>query len=395
MNVLYWPVNTTKSQVLKITQGDISRHLLTDWMPMRPSGVSAAVFGWPQEILESHPFNGSPQYTGWMMAAAAAGMERQWKGVVSWMLGVAGTRHVLEVEKYRWVAPLSAFYPNAVAGVHTPPGMPSSFAPGCITIDAATKGVKNNLRPDYIAIRPQNNTFDWAIVESKGTRDALSGRHACPAHWYKQAKNAVVTDVKSGQVLPTPRNIVVATRIEPNAKTPRGRRVQIRAWNSADPPARGLPAAAVTEVVGAHLFGLFKNLHMGEVAEAIAESVNSFGDKFSERSPRDPQSGERIRDVGLAVLADLEQTNGSRDQRVFRRYFTSEVGDVFADLETPLVDIAKDFIKARREDQFESAIRRADGQLDEIDSADRTKADERPRRTAGVTVQIPERRLRG
>jgi hypothetical protein len=36
---------------------------------------------------------------------------------LSWMLGVAGARHILASEGYRWIAPLSAFYPDAVQAV--------------------------------------------------------------------------------------------------------------------------------------------------------------------------------------------------------------------------------------------------------------------------------------
>jgi hypothetical protein len=37
---------------------------------------------------------------------------------MSWMLGIAASRRVLEDEGYRWVAPLSAFFKNAVAAVN-------------------------------------------------------------------------------------------------------------------------------------------------------------------------------------------------------------------------------------------------------------------------------------
>src|SRR5437773_2204350 len=100
MLVDFWGVGMTTPSTLPMTTSSISSHLLADWVPSLPSSVSSSFVGWPPFLIEVVPIGGGNFLA---LRAEAGRSERQWKGVLSWMLGIAGTRHVLESEGYRWI----------------------------------------------------------------------------------------------------------------------------------------------------------------------------------------------------------------------------------------------------------------------------------------------------
>ncbi len=193
------------------------------------------------------------------------------------MLGVAGTRHVLKLENYRWIAPLSAFYPDAVQKVDLSAWHPAFPR----TSVAATRDPRNRfrVRPDYVAIRstggaPSGGLYDWAAVESKVTHACLTNLKTCPAAWTNQAHNVVLT-VNDAR-LAIPRNLVIATRVNPNAAAPPTRCMQIRAWTHRNLSEESrLPQEGAVEIAAASLFGLFTGLRFRENALAIALSVQA------------------------------------------------------------------------------------------------------------------------
>ena len=200
--------------------------------------------------------------------------EHQWKGVLSWMLGVAGARHVLAYEGYRWVAPLSAFYPNAKHEVDLS-AWNSTFPRSSISA-WRVPGSRTRLLPDYLALRSTSsatsNHYEWAVAEAKGTRACLTSASTCPGSWSRQVRNAVIA--VNGTRLRVPRHLVIATRVNPNATSARARRIQVRAWNNAESPNEPLLGAdGAIEIVAANLFGLFKGLGLRQNALAIALSV--------------------------------------------------------------------------------------------------------------------------
>jgi len=190
------------------------------------------------------------------------------------MLGVAGTRHILQAEGYRWVAPLSAFYPDSVQDVDLS-GWSLSFPQSSIVADRPENS-RSRLRPDYLAIRPlpsnePEQQYQFALAESKGTHRYLTNLNPCPVDWYNQARNARV--IIDGSPIIIPRHLVIATRVNPNAIRDRNRRLQVRAWNKAEDSISAAPPDAVADIVAAQLFGFFRNLRLRETARAIALSV--------------------------------------------------------------------------------------------------------------------------
>jgi len=112
-SVKLWKVGSAFSQDLVLTAQDVSAHLLSDWLPGVPAGQGADFMGWPRRLLSS-------QFGQLCLSDLVARTERQWKGMVSWMLGVAGARAYLTNDGYRWIAPISAFFEDAVQPVSVP-----------------------------------------------------------------------------------------------------------------------------------------------------------------------------------------------------------------------------------------------------------------------------------
>ena len=116
-------------------------------------------------------------------------------------------------------------------------------------------------------------THGCTVAEAKGVVDQLSGKTACPADWYNQARNVTVT--VNGAEITVPRHLVVATRVNPNAANASTRRLQIRAWNRKEELSieHRLPPEAAVDIASAHLFGMFRALRLRENALALALSV--------------------------------------------------------------------------------------------------------------------------
>jgi hypothetical protein len=234
-----------------MTVGDISSHLLADWVPSLPAAIGSSFIGWPPFLFELTKHRNNDVLA---IRPEVGRSERQWKSVLSWMVGVAGARHILASEGYRWIAPLSAFYPEAVQLVDLSTWNPS-FPPSSVTASRPL-GSRHRLRPDYLALRSTAATqtmgqYEWAVAEAKGTRRCLTNLKMCPTAWSNQARN--VTVKVDGSEVTIPRHLVIATRLNPTASSSTTRRMQIRAWNRRDEPREPAPSPeAALEIVAAH-----------------------------------------------------------------------------------------------------------------------------------------------
>jgi len=268
MLVQCWRVGAAAPSDLPMTLNHICGHLTVDWIPSLPATVSSSFVGWPPYLIEPLHIGGSEFLS---LREEAGRSDRQWKGVLSWMLGIAGTRHFLDSEGYCWVAPLSAFYPNATGSVDLT-GWNVPFPPSSLVAYRAP-GARSRLRPDYIAVRPgsppESDSYEWAVAESKGTCRSLANLTLCPTDWYNQVRNVHLE--LNGAPLTIQRHLVVATRVNTAATNLQTRQLQLRAWNSEEEPERtALPVGAAVNVAAAHLFGFFKTLHLRENARALA-----------------------------------------------------------------------------------------------------------------------------
>ena len=399
MNAEFWDVGATSSEWLSLTPDDVSKHLLADWMPSMPCSVSSAFLGWPEFLLEE-VISGEDHFL--TVSRSAGRSERQWKSILSWMLGVAGTRHFLQKERYQWIAPLSAFYPEAVQEVDISKWNPE-FPRSALTAVLA-QGAASPLRPDYVALREQVGPdgqigFEWALVESKGTVYSLAGMTSCPGHWHDQARSVQLQH--HGAELDVSRYIVVATRVNPNAARERTRRLQVRAWNSKETKAAGKShREAAVEVTAAHLFGLFTNLRMRENARVMAASVQARATFRSKH--RRPAARDELRRLRDAADREIESRRGeavSMPSLTGRRAPTSvwietDFGELLVELDSAAVTLAADLSEAEDPDEAVEKLQQGTRELDEWSRQAPRRNQRSVSLPSGVTVTAFPRRSR-
>lgn len=363
MIVEFWGVGATTATAMPLTVENVSSQILADWLPMLPTSLSPALVGWPPFLIETVPISIGDCLT---LQERAAQSEKQWKGVVSWMLGVAGTRQFLESDGYRWIAPLSAFYPETTRRF-VPQPWNLRFPPSSISARRLQNG-PSRLRPDYLAIRPlpssgPDGAYEFAVAESKGTHISLSNRNICPSDWYNQARN--VSLIVGQSQITIPRHLVVATRVNPNAEQSETRRLQVRAWNKSDELPVSLPPEMVSNIIAAQLFGFFLNLGLHETARAIASSV------FTWSNQADSAQAEVLSMRDEAVHASnvelLSKTTPSSAQGAdVGAIISIDIGrgPIEVVVAPPTMMLTRNLCQARSSGDFQSAIKSANSELD-------------------------------
>jgi len=383
MHVQYWGVGVNTMRPLRMSSANISAYLMDDWVPSIPAALSSAFMGWPPLLIEETPIDALHYLS---LRRELGSTERQWKGFLSWMLGIAGTRRVLKLEGYRWIAPASAFYPNVVYPVDLSQWHPS-FPSSVVTVELPPNP-KSRLRPDYLAIRSIGGKLDWAIAESKGTSQCLTNMNSCPRDWRNQANNAAVR--VNGRRLKIPRHIVIATRSNPNAIFPKTRRLQVRAWNSAlEPSEPGLPQLA-TEIVSAHLFGLFRNIGLLENARAISYSVraraeSNIGVAASSAWNETLEQFCKRADSELKQMTDPHPD--AHDSRM--RQIDTELGRVSMEISEATISLASKISLSDTEDEAISAITEANSQLEDWEDSQTKIGEEETLLPSGIRVRLP------
>jgi hypothetical protein len=380
----FWDVGATQSSPLAMDAGNVSNHLVADWIPSLPVNLSASFVGWPPILLEPIPFDG---YDVLSVCRAAGRSERQWKSVLSWMLGVAGTRHFLARDGYRWIAPLSAFYPEAVQQVDLSawhPMFPIGVVEATLPPDSQLR-----LRPDYLAIRPRGESLEWAVVESKGTRRCMTSARECPPRWYRQARNIVVK--VNGTPREAPRHVVVATRVNPQGKRERTRRVQIRAWNSTSESRElSLPAEAAADIAAAHVFGLFKNLRLWGNARAVASAPWRRTKVLPEAGSFAREESRRLReDADLELKQRTERRTDPIDEEQSAVVsIDTDLGPVEIEVSAPLTRFARRLQTADTDSDAIAALRDVNVQLDRWQRSRLPRTDEHPVAVLPIGVQV-------
>jgi hypothetical protein len=341
--------------------------------------------GWPLYLIKEVPFRGDRFLA---LRSETGRSERQWKGILSWMLGVAGTRQVLGSEGYRWIAPLSAFYPEASQAVDVSNWYPP-YPPGVLT---ATRrpGSRSRLRPDYVALRPLRSGLpEWAVAESKGTYRSLSTLSQCPGDWYNQARNIELR--LNGIPVAVPRHLVIATRVNPNAKRDNSRRLQLRAWNSVEKTREAdLSREFASEIVVAHLFGLFRNLRLVANARALIVSARRRRAETLEQAPLFDQPSDRI-----LKLADAELTRHwpGEDQKLpMSLPIQTDFGMIKVEVAAATLLLARNLQHASNVGVAAKAVQEADRDLDAWESRPRASDTDELQAAIlpfGVEVTVP------
>lgn len=392
MKVQFWGVGASQVVAMAMTAGDISGHLLTDWIPSFPLAVSSSFMGWPNFLIDTVSVQSQKFLT---LAPVATKSERQWKSVLSWMLGVAGARHALAADGYRWVAPLSAFYERKSKEVAVQSDFPFPVSSIKVSSDPTNTSA---LRPDYLALRPTTpqvvDQYDWALVEAKGTSSSLTKMSTAPVAWANQVRNAIVK--LNGIEITSPRHLVICTRVNPNAARRETRRIQIRSWNKKDIQAEPLSGEAAAEVAAAHLFGLFKGLHLPDYAAAVAASV-TVRVKAREFQKTNEESKAAAR-IFRAAREELTRRQASAPPSTVGSLgdtsvsLTTPEGAIDIALATPLLDFTRELIEAHTGGEATAALQRADKLLDAWVTNRRAAKNERQAAILNTGVAVSVRR---
>jgi hypothetical protein len=301
MKVNYIPVGSNQVEDLSWNPHDIATSLLEDWLPTMPLTLGTTFFGWPNHII--YELVGTHQ--GYLsIHRSLSTTDRQWKGVISWMLGIAGARRVLRQEGYRWIAPASAFYPRS----NGQPNLewPNQFPRTAMIIDRLP-GSKSKFRPDYLALRRVNSRYELAAGEAKGNKMSITRaiHKECPEDWYNQVRNIRLT--LRGNAVFIGRHIVVATRVNPSSSTkPKSRMLVLRAWNSANDGREPDPFVVVAIVI-ANLFGFLHNVGLPETANALARKLVEWSSERSEPPKFDELDSEKVFPIRLRLKTSIQE----------------------------------------------------------------------------------------
>jgi len=142
----------------------------------------------------------------------------------------------------------------------------------------------------------------------------------------------------NGLRIPVPRYLVVATCANPNAVLARTRRIQVRAWNSAEEVAhRTLPREAVAEIAAAHLFGFFRSLKLGDNARALALSVQIRAE--GRRGSVFESNVERLNEV--SNLADAELLVPAKNDQAVVVPIEMDFGKIEVEIAAPTISLVR------------------------------------------------------
>jgi hypothetical protein len=326
------------AETITLSPQDISAHLLNDWLPGVPAGQGADFMGWPNRLL-------SYNYGQLCLSDVVAQTERQWKGMISWMLGVAGARIYLKDDGYRWIAPISAFFEDAVQPVNVPQWYIPFPQPNLSVVRIR----KRVFCPDYIVARssaPQG-PVEWAVAEAKGTKKSLTFRTACEPNWQEQVRNVRISI--DGSPLVPQRHIVIATRV--NASEP----LRIKAWNNSIPQYDDAFSRALPEVVSAHLFGFYIGAGLSKIARRLASAV-------FRRAPH-----KRSANLNWARVNGEDVTNAPADEAQAPLEVRLDRGEVSAliEISKPLQSLTAALTAVASENEAMKVIRMADRELDD------------------------------
>ena len=168
--------------------------------------------------------------------------------------------------------------------------------------------------------------------------------------------------------------------------------MQVRAWNQKDDFPTQLSADAAVEIVSAHLFGLYRGLHMPRNALAVAISVQDRRETSVQGRRPTTTADERARLFESADVEFRERIRRTAATRDGSGVVDTELGAVAVNLAAPLLTLSGAIREARTADEAFTAVKRADAELDDWQRS-RPRNEERHGIVFlpfGVELQVPD-----
>jgi hypothetical protein len=264
MNFHYHEILSNSYRSVGCSLLELATNVVTDWMPGTPDSMALWFADLLNNILELK-WIGSERL--WTLNPRVAYYEKQWKQFTSWILGIAFCRKVIEMEGYRWWAPVSAFTNPSTLRLALIPNWQQNLPAARCYIQKPIPPL-SNLMPDYIIVRENaNQLYEISFAESKGSRKSLESPNITAYAWRDQSRNAEF--YFDNNLYPITQNLVVATRVNPFAKKALTRRVYVRACNSLKPE-KYVPFEAIREVLLFHYIGICKRIGLRANANILA-----------------------------------------------------------------------------------------------------------------------------
>jgi hypothetical protein len=262
MNFDYHGIGSTGSRRIPVQAIELATNIITDWMPGAPNSLSRGFVDLLDNVVASHFIDGNHY---WTLQPTAAHFEKQWKQVISWILGVAFCKKVVDIEGYTWIAPLSAFSSQNTY-------LLSRWAPIIPFVNSTIKpdpSISATLMPDYVLARAGsgNPPLEISFAESKATKNCLENCSMPPDSWINQARNARF--YFRNKVIPATQKMLIATRVNPKARKAKTRRVYVRCWNSKK-ESLGVSIEGFRDILLLHYFGVCERLGMTANAKLLA-----------------------------------------------------------------------------------------------------------------------------
>lgn len=301
----------------------VALHLLTDFRPWAaPPGAHLGFIPFVSSMISMS------QRSRWETHRDLEYYEKQWRPVVSWLIGSAFSREAIDLMGWSAAIPVSV-----LASSHAKRGpWPKYLAIALRLASVRVKRKRKGLMPDYLAV--PTGTGPFAFFESKGGRHPTIARQS-PGKtltknlkaWTQQVCNAEL--ILNGQAQRAERWIS-ATRVHPGS---RSRATYVRLWKVACPKKEGsegevdVPSdedsskietdvvprarsvaagAALSRAITLHQLGL------DAAAETLAIAASRLGSEFSAR--RFAGMFER----GRAELASLQRVSAADEKHVRR-----------------------------------------------------------------------------
>jgi hypothetical protein len=376
MYIQFLDVGSKEMELLPCTRENLASELTHDLLPTFAVSSPIAYLGWPIQLLEVNRFGNTECLS---VHPILENSDRQWKGFVSWMLGVAGARVVLKHMGYRWIAPASAFYQERTRNLSI--DWPDDFPPSCLSLSRAN-GNKSKLRPDYLALkRDENGEYRITSVEAKGTKKAImsAGCSNCPKRWYQQVRNIELSF--DGEKLAISRYLVIGTRVLPKERSNIINPLAIRAWNSTTSgPRLDRSQEKVLPIVYANLYGIFHNLGQSEVCEGIRQSLK--------RSFDWQRKQMRLDFEDTPMLPSKEPRPIKVQKTMKEKLKTGTIVEV--SITDELANLTEDLIEAKTEAEAVASFLRGEKVLDkwEAESSKQTTRANATRLSCGVEVEF-------
>lgn len=369
MNFDYRTVGSTISRLTPVSLLELATNVVTDWMPGTPNSLALCFVDLLATTLDSKAIMGGDV---WTVQSRVASFEKQWKQATSWILGVAFSRKIFEMEGYPWWASVSAFTsPTRRWAPSSPYWYPNFPTRQCRIIKPTPR--RTRLMPDYILARNKLTQpgHEISFAESKGSQRNLEFLDPPPSPWINQARNAEFYYRRVH--VPATRNMLVATRINPRAKRPVTRRIYVRVWNS-EKPHKNTHLGAFREVLMFHYFGICERIGMGANAKLLA--LNSYADMMLYPSDKRDFYYERLTEsrkelIGMAKNEIIiEETQDLPNEPIFfsskRSKFTVGENVMRIGLSSQAMDLVKWLQEGNEEYGIDFSFRKFNKRVNEL-----------------------------